>query len=120
MKARYLIPALTAILFMSSGCITHYDPLSIEQLSQKNQQVTSITEEVCEDFYAGARAFGEGPVRAWPWLGRAREVDDANVVMRKQGVVCYSATTRDLSSDGEQRILDAFKNTWRSAEEVVK
>lgn len=120
MKARYLIPVMMAVLFISSGCITHYDPLSIEQLSQKNQRITSITEETCEDLYAGARAFGEGPERAYPWLGRAREVDDANVVMRKQGVVCYSVTTRDLSSDGEQRILDAFKRTWRSAAEVVK
>lgn len=120
MKARYLIPALLAVMFMSSGCITHYDPISIEQLSQKNQRVTSITEEVCEDFYVGARAFGEGPERAWPWLGRAREVDDANVVMRKQGVVCYSATARELSSEAAKRILDAFKRTWRSAEEVVK
>ncbi|KKN63712.1 hypothetical protein LCGC14_0499470 [marine sediment metagenome] len=120
MKARYLVPAMLAVLFMSSGCITHYDPISIEQLSQKNQRVTSITEEVCEDFYVGARAFGEGPERAYPWLGRAREVDDANVVMRKQGVVCYSSTTRDLSSDGENRLLNAFKRTWRSAEEVIK
>ncbi len=120
MKTRSLLPAVMVVLFMSSGCITHYDPISIEQLSQKNQRITSITEEVCEDFYVGARAFGEGSERAWPWLGRAREVDDANVVMRKQGVVCYSVTARDLSSDGEKRILDAFKRTWRNAEEVIK
>ena len=120
MKFRYLIPAALAVLFLSSGCITHYDPLVIEQLSAKNQQVQVLSEAVCEDFYVGARAFGEGPERAYPWLGRAREVDDANIIMRKQGVVCYSATTRDLTDGQVERLLNAFKDTWRSAEEVVE
>jgi hypothetical protein len=112
-----ILLALTAVLFV--GC-AHYDPLTIEQLSQKNQQIQVITEEMCEDFYTGARAFGAGPERAFPWLGRAREIDDANVVMRKQGIVCYSATGRELSPAAEASVLKAFKRTWRNAEEVVK
>lgn len=114
---RVWIPVILAISLF--GC-AHYDPITIEQLSQKNQHVQVLTDTVCEDLYAGATAFNEGPERAYSWFGRAREIDDANVIMRKQGVVCYSATARDLSSDGQKRILDAFKETWRSAEEVVK
>ena len=110
----------TAALFvLVIGC-AHYDPIAIEQLSQKNQHVSALTTEVCEDLYAGARALSEGPERAYAWFGRAREIDDANVIMRKQGVVCYSAEARDLSSNGQERILDAFKETWKSAEEVVQ
>lgn len=108
-----------ALFVLLIGC-AHYDPISIEQLSQKNQYVSALTTEVCEDLYAGARAFDEGPKRAYAWFGRAREIDDANVIMRKQGVVCYSATARDLSPSGQERILDAFKETWKSAEEVVQ
>ena len=110
----------TAALFMLVIGCAHYDPLSIEQLSQKNQHVSELTSEVCADLYAGARALSEGPERAYAWFGRAREIDDANVIMRKQGVVCYSAEARDLSLNGQERILDAFKETWKSAEEVVQ
>jgi hypothetical protein len=108
---------VTVLLF--SGC-AHYDPIVIEQLSNKTQYADEITEDMCEDFYTGARAFAEGPERAYPWFGRAREIDDANVVMRKQGVVCYSAESRELSDKAAARILEAFKRTWREAEGVAK
>ncbi len=117
MKTKLL--CFVAVILFLGGC-AHCDPLVIEQLSQKNQQVTVLTEEMCEDFYSGARAFGEGPERAYALLGRAREIDAANVVMRKQGVVCYSATGRELSDDAERRILEAFKKTWLEAGKVVK
>jgi hypothetical protein len=40
--------------------------------------------------------------------------------MRKQGVVCYVSTTRELTDGQVERLLNAFKDTWRSAEEVVE
>lgn len=119
MNTKTLMMPVVLAVFLLSGC-AHYDPIAIEQLSQKNQRVEELSTAVCEDFYAGARAFGEGPERAYAWLGRAREIEDANVVMRKQGAVCYTAEARDMTDEQEDRIMEAFKRTWRNAEEVVK
>jgi hypothetical protein len=118
MKIRMLIMPLVMAVF-AIGCAS-YNPIVIEQLSQSHQRDSEITEQLCEDFYHGAKALGEGPERAYPWLGRAREVEDLNVVFRKQGAACYEAESRDLSDDHETRALDAFKKTWREAEKAVK
>jgi hypothetical protein len=118
MNMKTVMLSVLAILLLG-GC-AHYDPLVIESLYQKNRRATEITETVCEDFFTGALAFREGPENAYFWFGRAREIEGANVVMRKQGIVCYSAVARELSPEQEQRILDAFTKTWKKADEMVK
>jgi len=107
------------VCFITIGCV-NYNPIMIEALSKKHQYDSEITEELCEDFYQGAVALKEGPEKAWPWLGKAREIEDMNVIMRKQGAACYEAESRDFSSDLEHRALDAFKMTWEEAEEITK
>lgn len=110
--------ACTTSLFLLS--CAHYDPLIIEQLSRSHQNDVVITKELCADFYEGAKALREGPEKAWPLLGRAREIDDLNIVMRKQGAACYEAEARDLSETLEERALKALKQTFLSAERTVK
>ena len=81
MKMRILFPVAMLAALLLGGC-ANYNPILVEQLSQKNQRATELTQEMCEDFYKGATAFGEGEERAWPWLGRARESSDSGYWLR--------------------------------------
>jgi len=108
----------TLLIFLFS-CAS-YNPEAIEALSSKQKSLSNINKELCQDFYEGAEAFKSGPEKAWPFLGRAREIDDMYVIMKKQGAACFEVESRDLSSELENRALEAFKLTWEEALRIVQ
>lgn len=109
---------LLLLVTLCIGC-THFNPETVEQLAQRNLQVETLNEDMCEDFYLAAAALKEGNSTAWPLFGKARELEEANTILRKQGAACYEADSRDLSLGAETAILGAFKETWVSADEIV-
>ena len=110
---------LLAIVFLSSSC-AHYNSSTIETLYEKNRSASEITKELCEDFLKGAEAFREGPDKAWPLLGPAREINDMHIIMKKQGIACYEVESRDLKESLEMRALEAFRDTWKEAWGIIE
>jgi len=110
---------LVLLVAVSLGCV-HYDPIVIGELAEKNEDIWVLTEEVCEDFLAGSKAFQKGPVRAYGWFGRAREIDAAEILMRKQSIICYTALVRELEGERKEQLLGIFERTWRNALEIAQ
>ena len=110
---------LLTIAFLSSSC-AHYNSSTIEALYEKNHDASDITEELCEDFLKGAEAFRNGPDKAWPFLGKAREIDETHIFMKRQGMACYEVESMDLEDSLKAKPLEDFRNTWRDAWGVVK